>query len=199
MEEGQPQRRFSSRKDEEPAQPRTSPRQHGTVRRSADEQRARAEKDLLIKEACVQLAKHPEWLDLDEAIEEVNSNQLRIGKLSAAANCYAFGKKRYTALMAGRKLTFVRCITCEKVFNGLSQGSKHKCQPAGAPQRVRRRQSQPLENLRGGVQLATHLLHQVSTLILMCWWACDISLRWMQQLSCNTAGMSLRRSPSFKE
>lgn len=70
MEEDQPQRRMSLCKTEEPAQPRRSPRQHGTARRTLDQQMARSEKDRLIKEVCIEQAKHPQWLKLDEAIEE---------------------------------------------------------------------------------------------------------------------------------
>ena len=167
---GKAKRRESSRKSEKLAQLRRSPRQHGTIRRTVDEQMARAEKDRQIKEACVKLAKHPEWLQLGEGIVERNNRHLQTGSLSSAANCFGFGKKRYHLLTAGRALTFARCITCTKVFNGLADGSRHQCQPAGERQQVQQRQSQrqPQEHLQGGVQLATHLLHQVLESILGC-------------------------------
>ena len=56
---------------------------------------ARAEKDKQIKEACAKLAKHPEWLQLEDVPPERDGRHFQTGSLTAAANCFDFGKKRY--------------------------------------------------------------------------------------------------------
>ena len=123
---------------------------------------ARAEKVKQIKESCAKLAKSSECLQVEDITAERIGRHFQTGSLMAAANCFDFGKKRYRALTARRTLTFALCVTCKKVFNGLTVGSKHRCQPAGGRQLAMQRQRQPQEQLRGGEQLATQLLHPVT-------------------------------------
>ena len=79
-------------------------------------------------------------------------------KLAAAAECPAFGIRRYRATM-GR--SFWRCSPCSRVFMSTAAAQKHRCsteEPAqAAPRPARQRSAAAAELLPGGIQLNVHL------------------------------------------
>ena len=117
--------------------------------------------DRAAAEACERLTGKKEW---QEDVETVELGHRSFGKfkLAAAAQCPAFGIRRYKALIG---CSFLRCCVCDRVFTSKQPASKHSCgrqeRAQAAPRQARQRSSLAAELLPGGHQLNVHLPAQV--------------------------------------
>lgn len=129
-----------------------------TYQRDGAQKSLRAARDREHAAACDLLQEHREWLQEEDKVLEKDGRTIRMARLSAAAECAAFGEQRYAALM---RVSFAVCVTCHKVYTSATAGFRHRCRPPDAPAQPLQRRRQPLEHLVGGIQLDTALAAQV--------------------------------------
>ena len=107
----------------------------------AARKKQRKEKDDAHRQACTVLEANPHWADVEQ--EQVTrekdgrSMTFQTLKLSEAACCKEFGKRRYRLLQG---VSFARCIACIRVNVCLASGVKHWCKPRDLPHRPLQRQ-----------------------------------------------------------
>ena len=129
--------------------------------RTDKDRERRRKRDAAAAKACELLSGKEEW---QEDIDTVQLGNRSFGRfrIAAAAQCPAFGIRRYKAT-TGR--SFFRCSLCDRVSRSKLAASKHSCgrqeRAQAAPRQARQRSALAAELLPGGLQLNVHLPAQV--------------------------------------